>query len=123
MKMVVLITAQIDRGLEVAEAWEAVGASGVTLIESYGLHNLRERSKSLELPLFVSMASVLRQIEQTNQTLLTVVDDDLVDDIIGAACDILGEFKDVNSGIAFVLPVESIHGMNPDKRQGGSQPT
>ena len=116
-KMVMLITAQIDRGIEVAEAWEAAGASGVTLIDSYGLHNLRERSKSMEISLFVSMASVMRQIEQTNQTLLTVVDEELVDTIVDAACNILGNLKDANSGVIFVLPVDNIFGISSSKRQ------
>lgn len=120
-KMVMLITAQIDRGIEVAEAWEAAGATGITLIDSYGLHNLRERSQSLELSLFVSMANVMRQIEQTNQTLITVVDEELVDSIVDAACEVLGGLKDANSGVIFVLPVEGVHGISASKRQNNDR--
>jgi hypothetical protein len=40
-KLVILITGKVEKGLVVAEAWEAAGAPGVTLIESYGRHRLR----------------------------------------------------------------------------------
>lgn len=112
-KLVMLITTHVEKGLAVAEAWEAAGAPGVTLIDSYGLHDLRERSKSVEIPLFVSMARVMRQIEQTNQTILSVVNDDLVDTLIDAACRVLGasSLDEEGVGVAFVLPVDRVIGM------------
>lgn len=110
-KLVILITPRTEKGLEVAEAWEAIGASGVTLIESYGLHHVREQSRRLELPLIVSMASVLRQIEETNQTILSVVPDHLVDPILEATYTVLGDLRTKpNAGFAFVLDVERIFG-------------
>jgi len=116
-KLVILITTHVDKGLAVAEAWEAAGAPGVTLIESYGLHHLREKGKSLEIPLFVSLARVMRQIEETNQTIFSVVDDHLVDTMIDAACRVLGtESLDMEgSGVAFVLDVDRIIGIRPDR--------
>jgi nitrogen regulatory protein PII len=110
-KLVIMITAQIEKGVQVAEAWEKAGAPGVTMLDSYGLHHLRERSKGLELPLFVSMASVMRQIEQTNITLLSVVDTDIVDKLLDAASGILGSLSEPHTGVAFVLDVERIVGI------------
>lgn len=113
-KMILLITTRIERGMAVAEAWEAAGSPGVTLIESHGLRRLQEQSRSLEINLFVSMASLLRQAEETNQIIFTVVPDDLVDVMIDAACDVLGgDLDQENTGIAFVLPVERVIGMRP----------
>lgn len=113
-KMIFLITTQIERGMAVAEAWEAAGSPGVTLIESHGLRRLQEQSRKMEINLFVSMASLLRQTEQTNQIIFTVVPDDLVDAMIDTACDVLGgDLDQDNTGIAFVLPVEQVIGMRP----------
>jgi nitrogen regulatory protein P-II 1 len=113
-KLVILITTHIDQGLAVAEAWEAAGASGVTLIESHGLRRLREQGKTLEIPLFVSMTQLMRRVEETNQTLLTVVDDDaMVDKLIDAASEVLGDLCEPNTGIAFVLDVERTFGVRP----------
>ncbi len=110
-KLLILITAQTDKGVAVAEAWEQAGAAGVTLIESYGLHRLREKSKSMELPLFVSMASVLRQIEETNQTIFTVVEEELVDKLVEAAGRVLGDINKPHTGVAFTLDVERVFGI------------
>jgi len=121
-KLVMLITTHVEKGLAVAEAWEAAGAPGVTLIDSYGLHDLREKSKSLEIPLFVSMARLMRQIEQTNQTILAVVDDDLVDKMIDEACRVLGtdSLDSEGDGVAFVLPVDRTIGMRT-RRTGSAK--
>ncbi len=111
-KMIFLVTTHIERGMAVAEAWEAAGAPGVTLIESHGLRRLQEQSRSLEINLFVSMSSLLRQIEETNQIIFTVVRDEQVDHMIDAACDVLGgDLNQPNTGVAFVLPVDRVIGM------------
>jgi hypothetical protein len=74
----------------------------------------------LEIPLFVSLASLMRQIEETNQTILSVVDDDLVAKLIAAAQTILGsDLTSPDSGIAFVIDVERIVGMTPRKSSNG----
>jgi nitrogen regulatory protein PII len=114
-KLVVLITTHIDKGLAVAEAWDAAGAPGVTLVDTYGLHHLREKSKALELPLFVSMAQVMREIEQTNQTIFTVVEDNLVDVLIEATCKALGTdtLAKPDTGVIFVIDVARTVGMPP----------
>jgi nitrogen regulatory protein PII len=110
-KLIILITEHTDKGLEIAEAWEKAGAGGVTLIETYGLHRLREKSESLELQLFVSMASVLRQIEETNQTIFTIVTDDLVDKLVEAAGEVIGDLRKPHTGVAFVIDVERTFGI------------
>ena len=85
----------------------------MTLIDTHGLHSLRQRGKMMELPLIVSLASAMRQMEESNQTLLSVVPDELVDTLLKRAADILGDLNGPNSGVAFVLPVERIVGMRP----------
>lgn len=110
-KAVFLITSQTDKALEIAEAWQAAGAPGVTLLASYGLHRLQERSRSLELPLFVSMASVLRDLEETSEIIFSIVDAALVDTLVEAASQVLGDLLLPNTGILFVIDVERVVGM------------
>ena len=53
----------------------------------------------------------LRQIEETNQTILSVVPDHLVDPILEATYTVLGDLRTKpNAGFAFVLDVERIFG-------------
>ncbi len=110
-KAVFLITSQTDKALEIAEAWQAAGAPGVTLLASYGLRRLQERSRSLELPLFVSMASVLRDLEETSEIIFSIVEAPLVDALIEAAGKVLGDLLLPNTGILFVIDVERVVGM------------
>ncbi len=121
-KLVVLITEHVEKGLTVAEAWEAAGAPSVTIVQSLGLHRLREQSKDVEISLFVSMTSLLRKMEKTNQTIFTVVDDDLVDALIDAACDALGaeRLDEAGAGVAFVIDVERTIGMRPCRPKKGA---
>jgi hypothetical protein len=104
-KLVVLITARVEDGHRVGEAWRNAGAPGVTFIESYGLRSLQEASSSMEvLPGLVSMFELLRQQEETSLIVLSVVDDDsIVDRLIQEAETILGDLMLPRNGIAFVL--------------------
>ena len=78
-KLVVLITTHVEKTLAIAEAWQKAGAPGVTLVPSHGFRTLKERSRKLELPHFVNLATILKQVDDTTQMLLSVVDDNLVE--------------------------------------------
>ena len=106
-KLVILITAQVEAGHRVGEAWRDAGAPGVTFIESYGIRKLQEASGSMEvLPGLVSMLEILRQQEETSLIVLTLVDDDkIVDALFTAAESILDSLLLPENGIAFVLDV------------------
>ena len=118
MKLVVLITAQVEDGLDVALAWQEAGAPGVTIVRAHGLHALQEelRHGDVELPRMVvsmaaTMAAVLDNMEARNHMLLSLVDDALVDTLIEAASRVLGDLTQPNHGILFVVPVERAIGV------------
>ena len=62
-KLVVLITTRVEKTLALAEAWQKAGAPGVTLVPSHGFRTLQERTRKLELPHFVNLATILKQVE------------------------------------------------------------
>jgi hypothetical protein len=64
-KLVVLITTHVEKTLALAEAWQKAGAPGVTLVPSHGFRTLKERSRKLELPHFVNLATILKQVDDT----------------------------------------------------------
>src|SRR5262249_674720 len=93
-KAVFLVTAKIEKGLQVAEAWQQAGAPGVTVMDGYGLRQLQEKSAGLELPPLISMAAIFRQAEErTTQIIFSVAEDALVDALIEAAERILGDLE------------------------------
>jgi hypothetical protein len=126
MKLVILITAQVEHGLDVAQAWQDAGASGVTIVQAHGLHALQEELSrgAIELPRMVSsmaaaMAAVLNSMEAPNQILLSLVDDDLVDALIAGASSVLGDLTLPKNGILFVIPVERALGVYHHGKGGG----
>ncbi len=119
MKLLLLITARLEKGVEVAEAWQKTGAPGLTIIPSHGLYRLQQdvRGGVVELPrMVVSMADamihVLRSREHSSETIISVVPDELVDPLIAAAESVLGDLKLPNNGVLFVLDVERALGVH-----------
>ena len=117
-KFVVLITARIEDGHEIGNAWRRVGAPGVTIVEGYGLHRLQESAKSRELlPGMMSMLEILRQGEQTSLIIFTVVaDDSIVDNLIAAAEKILGPLTEPDNGVLFTLNADRVVGVRDHGR-------
>jgi hypothetical protein len=118
MKLVVLITAKIEDGLEIAQAWKEVGAPGVTILRSYGLHTLQRELQSgeVELPRMVvsmgaAMAAILDNLDENGEIILSLVEDDLVERLIGAANELLGDLTQPNHGILFTIPVDRAIGV------------
>lgn len=118
MKLVILITAQVEAGLDIAQAWQDSGAPGVTIIRSHGLHKLQEELKSgdVELPRMMvsmgaAMAAIIDNLEERGELILSVVDEAMVDALIDAAAGVLGDLSEPDNGVLFVLPVERAVGV------------
>jgi hypothetical protein len=112
-KLVVLITTHVEKTLAIAEAWQKAGAPGVTLVPSHGFRTLKERSRKLELPHFVNLATILKQVDDTTHMLLSVVDDNLVEALAQATRSVLRDPLTPKTGIGFVIDVDRVFGMDP----------
>lgn len=118
MKLVVLITAKREAGLDIAQAWQEAGAPGVTIVPSHGLHALQAelKSGSVELPRMVvsmgaAMAVILDEMEQHSMIILSLVEDNLVEPLNAATNQALGDMSGPDHGILFVVPIERAVGM------------
>ena len=111
-KLVVLITTHVEKTLALAEAWQKAGAPGVTLVPSHGFRTLKERSRKLELPHFVNLATILKQVDDTTHMLLSVVDDNLVEALAQATRSVLRDPLTPKTGIGFVIDVDRAFGMD-----------
>lgn len=109
-KLVVLITTHVEKTLAIAEAWQKAGAPGVTLVPSHGFRTLKERSRKLELPHFVNLATILKQVDDTTQMLFSVVDDSLVEALAQATRSVLRDPLTPKTGIGFVIDVDRVFG-------------
>ena len=118
-KMVIVITSHTEKWFDLAEAWQKLGAPGVTIIDGYGLFNLQRQQKVAKAPMIlVSMAGMLRHMEKSSRVILSVVEDDLVDALIETANKVLGDLYKQNAGIALVIDVEKIVGLTGWNEEG-----
>jgi hypothetical protein len=124
MKLVILITAKLERGLETAQAWRDAGAPGVTIIRSHGLHTLEKEvhEGDVELPRMVvsmaaAMAHIIDNVEERGEVILSIVDDALVPKLETAAAAHLGDLTEKDTGVLFVIPVERAVGVVPHDQQ------
>ena len=119
MKLMILITSNIENGFDVAVRWQEAGAPGVTIIKGVGLYSLQRKiaRDSLEVPLHIVssmtslMAYVLREMEHTNHVLLSVVPKELVPTLLDEARAVMGDLMEPNNGVAFVIPLDEAIGV------------
>lgn len=104
--LVVLIVNKIEQVPDVLERWESLGIKGITIFPSIGHGKLKRTGLLDNFPLLVSMERLEELREIHHRTLFSVVDsEELVDQMIAAAQEVVGNFEDEHTGFLFVLPV------------------
>jgi nitrogen regulatory protein P-II 1 len=111
--LVVMIVDDPENYIPILEAWDSIGVSGVTILQSTGLGRLRRTMYMDDLPLLPRLQDFEESLEVQHRTLLSVVDDDeTVTKMVKAAQEITGDLDIPNSGFLFVLPVIKAFGLN-----------
>jgi len=106
MKLIILITSNVENGLDVAVRWQEAGAPGVTVLKSFGLYSLQRKmtGDGLEVPLHMAssmssmMAYVLREMELNNHVLLSVVPEELAPTLLDEARAVMGDSIGFSAG-------------------------
>lgn len=109
--MVVLVVDDIEQCPAVLDAWEETGVSGVTILASTGLGRVRQAGLRDDMPMMPSLHDLFIKEEVQHRTLLSVVDSqELVDKMVAAAQNIIGNLDDAHTGFMFVVPVSQVYG-------------
>ena len=109
LNLLVLVTDNVDKCRAILEAWERAGVPGVTLIDTVGSQRILNRD---DLPLMVSLRTMLAGNEAPNRTLFSLIEDEAVLELaIRAAQEIVGDFVAPHAGIMFVVPVSRAWGV------------
>jgi nitrogen regulatory protein PII len=114
--VVVVVMPDLGKCQDVLDAWEKYGVSGVTVLESLGMHKIQQmRAQRDDLPLLPSLRHLMESEEYHHRTAFVVVDDDFYLDGLIEATEraVGGDFDAPNSGILFVVPVTRAFGMRP----------
>lgn len=112
--MVMFVLEEVGKLDDVLEALCAAGVSGVTIIESTGLH--RKRGKRAHIPMRFNFEQLGPEFEQGNHTLFMLVpDEDLVGRCIEAIEAVVGDFSAPNTGVLAAWPVPLVRGLPKDR--------
>ena len=110
--LVVLIVNDIDKCSEILDAWEEAGVLGVTIFASTGLGRVRKAGLRDDMPLMPSLEDLFSGEEEQSRTMMSVVDSqEMVDNMVAIAQQILGNLENPHTGFLFVLPVIQAFGM------------
>jgi nitrogen regulatory protein PII len=114
MFMILFVLHDPEKLDEILTAWEDAGVSGVTILPSTGLK--RHQSKSAlrdDLPLIPSLDDIMEHIVNLNRTLFTMVkDQEMVDRVVAATENVVGDLDTPNTGILAVFPIAQVYGLN-----------
>jgi nitrogen regulatory protein PII len=106
MYMVMFVLNDPQKLVEVLNAWEKAGITGVTIIESTGMHRVRRSF----LPMRYTTA-IFNQ-EENHLTLFALVGKkELVDASLMASESVVGSLDNGNTGIFTAWPVEMVKGL------------
>lgn len=119
--MILLVLDNLEQCPAMLDAWEAAGASGITILDSTGLARMKSGIRD-DLPLMPSLTSLLKGREEHHRTLFTVVEGEArVDRIIDATQMITGSLEHEHNGVLFVLPVSRVVGLRGAQERAQSQ--
>ena len=96
---------------DVLDAWDEIGVSGVTIIESTGI-NRRRLARQVGTVFMAGINRLMSGDEENHYTLLTIVrSEDRVLKCVAAAEKIVGDLNTPNSGVLAAWPLAYIKGV------------
>ena len=97
---------------DVLEAWADLGVRGITILESTGVHRVRSRASSQDVPFMLGFSRLLRTDQVGHNTLFTVVPSmEIVEQVVAATEAIVGDLSQPHTGVLFAVPVAAAWGL------------
>lgn len=111
--LVIFVVDQIEQCPAIFDAWEEIGVTGVTILESTGLGRIRRAAGYRDdLPLMPSIRSLLQTQEEHHRTLMVLVKEEAtIDKLIATTGNVVGDLNEPNKGVLMVLPVLRVVGL------------
>jgi hypothetical protein len=111
--LVVLVIDDIEKCSDVFDAWETVGVRGMTILESTGMARASQSMLREDLPLMPSIRDLLEGREEHHRTIFSLVEgEEMVERLIPATEQVLGNLDTPGTGIFFAVPVSRVKGLD-----------
>ena len=116
MQMIMFVLDDPSQLERVLEAWMDAGVSGITVLDSSGVHRMRQQGNP---PTFLGFRLRSQTSTHSHNLLFSIADEETVQRVVPATEAIVGSFNTPNTGILFTLPVDQVWGM---KKTSSSSP-
>jgi len=117
MHMVMFVLNNPDLLDEVLDAWDAIGVSGVTIIDSTGI-NRRRAARMVGAPFMAGINRLLTSEQENHHTLFTIVKGEaIVQECIRAAEGVVGSLNEPNTGVLATWPLSLVAGVPEQGRK------
>jgi nitrogen regulatory protein P-II 1 len=113
MKLILFVLHDPDKLRELLDAWKQAGVSGATILFSTGLGRIQIAAPLRDdLPLMPSLEDFLPKVERLSRTVFSMIDDDaVVERVIAATQQVVGDLNEPDRGLLMVLPVSQVYGL------------
>jgi hypothetical protein len=118
MYIVMFVSKNVDQASDVLQVWIKAGVDGVTILESAGMHQaMKQRGIRDDIGIFASLNSLMRAQEIHHRTLFSAVrDEEMLDKVVDATTDYVGDWAKPDVGVLFVWPLVQAYGMDKSFR-------
>jgi nitrogen regulatory protein PII len=113
MNLILFVLHDPEKLVPLMNAWTSAGVSGATVLVSTGLGRIHQ-SKAMrdDLPLMPSIENFLPKPERFSRTVFTLVEEAaLVDKVVEATQQVVGDLCEPDRGLLMVLPVSQVYGL------------
>ncbi len=107
MKLLVLVINKEEYLEPVLELFVEMGIRGATILDSVGMG----RVLAHDIPIFAGLRDLIPESRPFNKTILTVIEDELVEPLVRAIEDVVGDLNKPGTGVAFTVPVDFVKGL------------
>lgn len=115
MHALILVLNKVDELEDVLSAMMKAGVKGATIVDSQGMGSAISIGENPSLPLIGSLKSMFDREHPYNKTVFTVIEsDELLQDVIDAIRNTIGNLDKPNEGLMFTIPVTNVFGMRKD---------
>ena len=110
MQLLVAIINHVEQVDDILAGFVELGITGATIVNSEGMGHVL----SQDVPIFAGLRSLTARSRPSNQTVLSVVQDDKVDPAIALIHEVCGNLESPGAGIVFSIPLSRVVGLAPE---------
>lgn len=107
MKLIIIFLNKSEYLEDLMSAFLEIGVTGATVLSSIGMG----RIISHHIPIFAGLQDAFAGSSPANKTIISVVNEEMVEKMAEVLQDVCGDFNEPGSGIMISLPIEKTFGL------------